>query len=122
MGCSQSPAMGARKRLRTSPSEGSHRMDAAVRSPLSNDIRCAVVHQAENGQPSLRASSSFRAVWLFETPSTLERRCTHAAAEPWGMLDPIDGFGGVAGGMLSLLVRQLLMGSVLGHHQVFARS
>ncbi|MGI8743643.1 MAG: hypothetical protein ACR2NN_13935 [Bryobacteraceae bacterium] len=53
---------GARKRLRTSSSEGSHRMEAAVRSPLSADIRCAGVHQAANGQPSLRASSSFRAV------------------------------------------------------------
>ena len=40
---------------------GSHRMDAAVRSPLSADIRCAGVHQAANGQPSLRASSNFRA-------------------------------------------------------------
>jgi hypothetical protein len=39
--CSQSPAMGAGKRLRTSASEGWRQMGAAVRSPLSDDIRCA---------------------------------------------------------------------------------
>ena len=64
---------GRTQEIANRPSEGSHRMDAAVRSPLSAGIRCAGVRQAANGQPSLRASSSFRAVWLFETPSTLER-------------------------------------------------
>ncbi len=38
MGCSQSPAMGVDMSLRTKPSEDSHRMDAAVRSPLLGDI------------------------------------------------------------------------------------
>jgi len=38
-------------------------------------------------------------------------RLSHGA----GVLDPIDGSTASRGGMLGLLVRQLLMGSVLGH-------
>ena len=55
------------------PIRGLARMSAAAPSPLSAGIRCAAVLPAANGPPSRRARSSFRAVWRFETPSTLER-------------------------------------------------
>ncbi len=103
-------------------------MDAAVRSPLSADIRCAGVHQAANGQPSLRASSSFRAVWLFETPSTLGTddarmlRLSHGG----GVLDPIDGFDNVAGRDAwfagSAIVNGQRLGPPLGIRSVAANS
>ena len=91
-------------------------MDAAVRSPLSADIRCAGVHQRRMGN---RRYEQFElsCCMVFATASTLKRtmarmlRLSHGG----GVLDPINGFDSVARRDAGLLVRRLLMGSVLGH-------
>ena len=75
---------GRTQELADLPVRGSHRMDSAVRSPLSTGFRCAGVLEAANGQPSLRASSSFRAVWLLDPPYTLELTTAHVEATRWG--------------------------------------
>ena len=103
-------------------------MDAAVRSPLSADIRCAGVHQAANGQPSLRASSSFRAVWRLRdaiyvgTDDARMLRLSHGE----GVLDPIDGFDNVAGRKAwfagSAIVNGQRLGPPLGIRSVAAHS
>jgi len=81
---------GRTQEIGTSPSEGSHRMDAAVRSPLSAEF---LRRRAPGGEwaIALRPSSSFRAAWLLRRIYQ-ERMITHAAvSHGGGVLDPVDG-------------------------------
>ncbi len=127
MGCSRSLAIGARKRLRTSPSDGSHRMDAAVRSPLSADIPAQA---APSGKWAIVAMSEFdlsccmtaRDAIYVGTDDARMLRLRHGD----GVLNPIDGFDSVAGRETwfagSAIVNGQRVGPPLGIRSVAANS
>jgi len=119
---------GSTQEIANQPVRGLARMDAAVHSPLLAGIRCAGVHRARMANRRLRASSSFRVVWLFGDTiyaGTDDARMLCLSHEG-GVLDPIDGFDNVAGRDAwfagSAIVNGQRLGPPLGIRSVAANS